>query len=66
MCETEIDKIKNVGISTNVKNTLTFWWSFTYTNFGWYTPTYYVKDTKSFSFSDHLRLWHGFAQDFKK
>lgn len=67
LCGTEIDRVKNVGITTTMKNILTArpddnnWMQ----NAGWTLPDVGNHDDKSiFSYCIPLRLFLGFAEDF--
>ena len=69
LCGTEIDRVKNVGITTTMKNILTsrpgdvHWMG----NAGWTLPKIGVHEDKtSFSFCIPLKLLLGFAEDFKE
>lgn len=68
LCGNEIDRVKNVGISTTMKNLLTSkttdnnWMQ----NAGWEISTMSVlKDKTTFSFCVPLKLLLGFAEDYK-
>lgn len=67
ICGTEVDRVKNVGITTMMKNILTSrpsdekWMQ----NAGWKVTTVGVLDEKtSFSFCVPLKLLLGFAEDY--
>lgn len=69
LCGTEIDRVKNVGLTTTMKNILTArpgdvcWMS----NAGWNLKTVNTIDDKTnFSFCVPLKLLLGFAEDFKE
>lgn len=67
LCGTEIDRVKNVGITTTMKNILTaspedYNWM---QNAGWTLPDVGNHDNKSnFSYCIPLKLLLGFAEDF--
>lgn len=68
LCGSEIDRVKNVGISTTIKNILTSkpGDKFLMQNACWNTDTMAVVDEKtSFSFCVPLKLFLGFAEDYK-
>lgn len=69
LCGTEIDRVKNVGLTTTMKNLLTArpgdvnWMG----NAGWNLETLdTLGDKTSFSFCIPLKLLLGFAEDFKE
>lgn len=69
LCGTEIDRVKNVGITSTMKNLLTCtpgdvnWLH----NAGWNCKTFEtMEQSSSFSFCVPLKLLLGFAEDFKK
>lgn len=69
LCGTEIDRVKNVGLTTTMKNILTarpgdaHWMS----NAGWDLQKIQVLDDKTnFTFCIPLKLLLGFAEDFKE
>lgn len=69
LCGTEIDRVKNVGLTTTMKNILTarpgdiHWMG----NAGWTLPSIdELKDKTNFSFCVPLKLLLGFAEDFKE
>ena len=62
-----VDHVKNVGITTSIKNLLSARQeeSNTFANYGWYGPGK-SKDVTEFTFCIPLKLLLGFAEDFKK
>ena len=68
LCGTEVDRVKNVGVTTTMKNILTSrpgdanWME----NAGWKVTSAAVLDDKSkFSYCVPLKLLLGFAEDYK-
>src|SRR5436190_7566744 len=62
-----VDNIKNVGITTSIKNLLSARQeeSNTFANYGWFGPGK-NKDVTEFTFCIPLKLLLGFAEDFRK
>ena len=69
LCGTEIDRVKNIGITSTMKNLLTFkpGEKNIRTNAGWLSlNASFVSSTSSMVFCIPLKLLFGFAEDYKR